>query len=168
MQPGGWRAGGILRIAALAVIVLVGLWLVVAHTGPSGAAPAVADCPRDNPRVRLLTDRGHAIEAEIARTIAARACGLAFRDRLPAGHGMLFVWPQPAIRTLWMRDTRMPLAAAFLDEDGRVLEIRHMDPADPYRRHASRHAVRFALEVAPDWLHEAGLRVGDRIGLPAL
>ena len=68
------------------------------------------------------------IEAEVAATPEARAQGLMFRESMPSSRGMLFVFPQPAGHCMWMRNTLLPLAVAFIDEEGRIINIAEMKP----------------------------------------
>ena len=37
----------------------------------------------------------HQFTVELARTPREQEIGLMFRENIPAGHGMLFVWPRP-------------------------------------------------------------------------
>lgn len=110
---------------------------------------------------------GHPFTVELAATEEARARGLMHRESLPPDHGMLFVFPQSALRSFWMRDTPLPLSIAFISADGRILEIRRMLPFDetPVR---SRFPARYALEVNQGRFVELGIRPGDRIELEAL
>lgn len=58
------------------------------------------------------------IEAELADTPAARQTGLMYRTFMPTNTGMLFVFPEKAIHCFWMRNTKLPLTIAFIDDDG--------------------------------------------------
>ncbi|MGB5601927.1 MAG: DUF192 domain-containing protein [Gammaproteobacteria bacterium] len=124
-------------------------------------------CPVANKSIRLSAN-GHALIAEVATTRASMRCGLAFRDALPADHGMLFVYAQDQIVGFWMKNTTIPLSIAFLDSDGKIMELHDMDPQNPARRYISRLPVRFALEVNQGWFSEKGIEVGDRVDLDLL
>jgi hypothetical protein len=105
--------------------------------------------------------KGHDLTIELATTPAARACGLSLRDSLPANRGMLFVYAEPEILTFWMKNTRMPLSIAFIDEAGRVVGIQKMNPFPTTTVYASPVPALYALEVNQGWFEENGVGVGD-------
>lgn len=61
--------------------------------------------------------------------------------------GMLFIWPQAALRTFWMRDTWVPLQIGFFDDSGRLFQIESME-ANTDTRHVSKQPAKMALELA--------------------
>jgi uncharacterized membrane protein (UPF0127 family) len=104
------------------------------------------------------------LDAELADTPARRARGLMFRERLPSGAGMLFLFPTDVRTAFWMRDTRLPLSIAFIGADGRIQEIRDMQPFDESLV-APASAYRWALEIAQGWFAANDVGVGDRVRL---
>ncbi len=80
--------------------------------------------------------------------------------RLDAGPGLLFVWEETRVRALWMKNTYIPLSAAFLDENGRVLDIVDMEPASE-DRHSSPGPVGSAIELARGDFERHHIEVGD-------
>jgi len=113
---------------------------------------------------------------EVAVTEAQQRRGLAERDELPAGRGMLFVYDSPHVMKFWMKGCRIPLDIAFIDARHRVVNI-HTMPCEPpdirFNTYSSDVPSLLALEVPANALHQAGVRVGDvvtfdpRIPLPA-
>jgi uncharacterized membrane protein (UPF0127 family) len=101
------------------------------------------------------------VRAEVARTSAERQRGLMYRDEVPAGTGMLFVFPESAVRSFWMQNTYVSLDIAFLDADLRVVDIQQME-ARSEDFHESRAPAMFALEVQQGWLAAHGIKIGDR------
>ena len=104
----------------------------------------------------------HRIEAEVASTAAERATGLMKRSALPAHRGMLFVFPEAGVQCFWMKDTLIPLSIAFLDDDGRIVQIADMQPQS-LDNHCSSRPVRFALEMNAGWFKSRGLSAGAKV-----
>lgn len=125
-------------------------------------APGCAreSCPVDNPTA-TLTIKGHVLTVEVATTPVSLRCGLAFRDTLPADHGMLFVFTEERPVQFWMKDTRIPLSIAFLDTNGTIVRLADMDPAEPERRYSSGAPVRYALETNRGWFAAQEIHPGD-------
>ncbi|MFM2346952.1 MAG: hypothetical protein RL654_1705 [Pseudomonadota bacterium] len=110
-----------------------------------------------------LTAGMHQIRAEVARTDLQRQIGLMHRSTMPAGEGMLFIFEQPGVQCFWMRNTLIPLSAAFLDDEGRIVNIEDMKPQTE-DSHCSRKPVRFVLEMNQGWFAKKGLSAGSRLG----
>lgn len=108
------------------------------------------------------------IEAEVAATGPARQIGLMNRATMPAHRGMVFVFPRPARHCMWMKNTLIPLSVAFLDDDGRILNIERMEPRSEESRCAAKPA-RYALEMNAGWFESRRIAPGETIrGLDAL
>jgi hypothetical protein len=102
------------------------------------------------------------IEAEVAHTDQNRQLGLMNREAMPVQRGMVFVFPQHARHCMWMRNTLLPLSVAFLDGQGRILNIEDMQPQTE-DSHCAAAPARFALEMNQGWFRERGLKPGDAI-----
>jgi len=107
----------------------------------------------------------HVIRAELADSAATRMIGLMGRESLGPNEGMLFVFEDKAVHCFWMRNTPLPLSIAFLDDDGRIVDIRQMAPRSD-DSHCPSHPVRLALEMEQGWFDRRGLREGARLTLP--
>jgi uncharacterized membrane protein (UPF0127 family) len=104
----------------------------------------------------------HRIEAEVAATQSARMTGLMNRKSMAANRGMLFVFEEAAGHCMWMRNTLIPLAVAFLDEQGRVINIEEMQ-ALTEDNHCAARPARFALEMNAGWFKTRGIGPGTPI-----
>src|SRR5690606_9916606 len=87
-----------------------------------------------------LTVGMYRIQAELAHTDATRQRGLMFRKEMPAQQGMLFVFPMLEQHCMWMRNTLLPLSVAFLDEEGRIINVEEMAPKTETNHCAQRPA----------------------------
>ena len=88
-----------------------------------------------------------------------------FRRSLDADAGMLFVFPVPQAASFWMKDTYIPLTIAFLDENGRIVNLADMEPFDTGTLHRSEGMVKYALETNRGWFVEHGVGPGDTCDL---
>lgn len=102
--------------------------------------------------------------AEVANTAALRGQGLMYRDSVPEGTGMLFVFDREAERSFWMQNTYVALDIAFIDADFRIVDIQQMEP-ESNDLHDSAGPALFALEVRQGWFAERGIAVGDQCQL---
>jgi uncharacterized membrane protein (UPF0127 family) len=124
------------------------LWLAVAVLAWA-CSPAVET--GGELRVVTLQVARLSISAEVADTPAVMKRGLMFRDSLPADGGMLFVFGSPKRAGFWMRNTRIPLSIAYLDAEGRILEIHDMFPYDETLVSSYSSKVSYALEMNQGW-----------------
>jgi len=143
------------------------------------ASNAIAQFPQSSPRFMLLpttrlqlhTQDGQTVNAhvELATTPESQALGLMHRQHLPPNQGMLFVFDRAA-GCFWMRNTLVPLSIAFIDAQGIIRQINHMQPLSE-ALHCPRSGLTapYALEMNAGWFGRNGLKTGDRItGLPGL
>lgn len=125
------------------------------------AAPAPAA-----PRFIPVKVAGHALRVEVAATVEQRMQGLMFRTKLGADDGMLFVFDEPGYHSMWMKNTPLPLSVAFVDGEGRILNILDMEP-QTLDSHYAAGPARFAIETHKGWFARRGIKAGDKVtGLP--
>jgi len=100
------------------------------------------------------------VVAEVASTPEERERGLMYREELPDGTGMLFVFPDSRERSFWMQNTFVPLDIAYMDVNYTIVSILAMQPLDP-SLHPSGAPAMYALEVPQGWFEAHGIEVGD-------
>lgn len=107
------------------------------------------------------------IKVEIADDPEEQAKGLMNRERLGDDRGMLFVFPDEQIRSFWMKNTLIPLSIAYIDSEGRIIDLQEMKALDDEPPHyVSAKPAQYALEVNQGFFDERGVEVGDRVELP--
>lgn len=90
------------------------------------------------------------LNVEIAKTQKEHRRGLMHRTSLATNHGMLFILDKVQISCMWMKNTKIPLAVAFTNERGEILNIEKMVP-ETEDNHCSVSPAKYALETNPDW-----------------
>jgi uncharacterized protein len=117
------------------------------------------------PRARLQAGM-YLIDVQVASTPEQRSTGLMWRQEMPANEGMLFVFEQPAPQCFWMKNTLLPLTAAFVADDGTIVNLADMKPQTT-DSHCSSQPVRFVLEMNQGWFARRGIGAGYRLSGPA-
>jgi hypothetical protein len=124
---------------------------------------------QDRPQLALqrveLTAGMHRIDAQVAQTSQERQTGLMYRREMPAQEGMLFVFEQPGVQCFWMKNTLLPLTAAFVADDGTIVNLADMKPQTT-DSHCSARPVRYVLEMNQGWFGKKGIKAGFRLGGP--
>lgn len=123
---------------------------------------ATAHAQTPMPRMEL-TAGFYRIEAEVAANQTNRMQGLMHRRSMQPNEGMIFVFTQEERHCMWMRNTFLPLSVAFLDSEGRILNIENMEPQTE-DNHCAAAPARFALEMNKGWFAGKGIKPGQRIG----
>ena len=110
----------------------------------------------------MLKVGSQTVKAEVAVTDETRQKGLMFREKVAANSGMLFVFADIAYHAMWMRNTPLPLAVAFMDQSGKIVSIHEMQPHTEIS-HMAAGPVRYALEMNGGWFERNQVKAGDLI-----
>lgn len=113
------------------------------------------------PRVKLGAGM-YQIDVQVASTPEQRMTGLMFRREMPQYEGMLFVFEFPAQQCFWMKNTLLPLTAAFVADDGRIVNLENMQPQTE-TSHCSKEPVRYVLEMNQGWFAKRGIKAGSKL-----
>ena len=105
---------------------------------------------------------GYTLSAEVAYKKESRIKGLAYRDFIKKNSGMLFIFPEASIHSMWMVNTYIPLSVAFLDKNGMILNIIDMSPHTRTRNSATSKA-KYALEMNLGWFSSRSIKAGEKI-----
>jgi uncharacterized membrane protein (UPF0127 family) len=154
-------------ILVLVMLILAGCGGESAGSGESSGATSAPSSELRN--LTIETSGGEEVEVrvEIADTDPERARGLMGRTALAEDRGMLFDFEEEQELSFWMKDTLIPLSIAYMDSEGRIVDIQDMKALDDDPPHyASAEPARYALEVNKGFFEERGVEVGDRAELP--
>lgn len=119
---------------------------------------------------------GETFTLEVADTPELQARGLMGRTSVGPRGGMLFAYPDDAVRAFWMKDCLTDLDLVYLDREQRVVSTHRMrrePPRGPDESQAvyqarlpvyvSADPARYALEFAPGTLARLRVSPGDRV-----
>jgi uncharacterized membrane protein (UPF0127 family) len=123
----------------------------------------------DPPWTTVITVGGVPLMVEIADDPDERSQGLADRDGLAPGAGMLFVFPEPGPRSFWMKGMRFCLDIVWIE--GGVIQGAAEGvcpepagtPDDSLVSYVSPVPVSYVLEVPAGWLSQYGFGVGTAV-----
>ena len=141
------------RLRGLACAAFLAAWSLTA---------GAQDAPQMNLQRSTLSAGMHQIDAQLAVTSAQRQTGLMFRKDMPQGEGMLFIFEEAAQQCFWMKNTLLPLTAAFVADDGTIVNLADMKPQTT-DSHCSEKPVRYVLEMNLGWFAKKGIKAGSRL-----
>lgn len=137
--------------------------LLPAHTAQAqySPAPAVSQPQTTLPRTRLQLGR-KTISVQVASTPEQRQIGLMHRKTMPANDGMLFVFEREGMQCFWMKNTLLPLTAAFIASDGTIINLADMQPHSE-ASHCSERPARYVLEMHQGWFARQRIAPGMKL-----
>jgi len=139
------------------LIALLGFAIALTSTSYAQNNPQM-----DLQRIKLSAGM-HLIDTQVAAIPEQRAIGLMFRKDMPQTEGMLFVFEQSAVQCFWMKNTILPLTAAFVADDGTIVNLADMKPQTT-DSHCSTKPVRYVLEMNQGWFGKKGIKAGFKLG----
>jgi uncharacterized membrane protein (UPF0127 family) len=138
-------------------------WLVLGAALLVACLPARAQAPLPVITVKVA---GHDLRVEVVSTDEQMARGLMYRAKLGRNDGMLFAYADPGYHAMWMKNTLIALSVAFVDRDGRILNIEDMEP-QTLDSHAAAGPAQYSIEANKGWFAERRIKAGDKVtGLP--
>jgi uncharacterized membrane protein (UPF0127 family) len=126
---------------------------------------ACTACASDGPGVEL---GGKRFSVEIADTSQKQGLGLMFRDYMSEDHGMLFIFPNEAPRSFWMKNTRIPLDIMYFDKNLEMVSVSANTPPCRVSRcpsYPSTGPAMYVLELNAGMAAKLGVGPGARLTL---
>ena len=159
----------------MTIMLVMVVWLATATPIFAQTEQLPTDIPAvtgtDTPQLLVLTIVNSGgervpVQVEIADTPDERQTGLMGRSALAEDAGMLFVYDREQVLSFSMKDTLIPLSIAYIDVEGRIVDIQDMQPLDE-TSHPSAEPAQYALEVNQGFFEGRGVMVGDMVELPS-
>lgn len=118
-----------------------------------------------SPDIIDLSIGSNILKIEVAATDIQRSTGLMNRDILDENRGMIFVFEKEQSVSFWMKNTRIPLSVAYINKEGKILEIYNMKPQSLEPVPSKRSSILYALEVNKGYFELHDIKEGDSIDL---
>ena len=136
--------------------------LISGTNSGDAAAPYLDHAQPKLPTMKLWIG-AQEMNAELALTHTQVSTGMMYRKEMGENEGMLFVFGRPHRASFYMRNTLIPLSAAYIDSEGTILEIHDLKPLDETPVEASSDKVQYVLETPQGWFKRNNIAVGTVI-----
>lgn len=145
-------------LCAFAMLAVIGPSLAFAQK-----AVSTNDFPLQKIEITLDDTQSLSLIVEIAQTHAKRAQGLMHREVLTDSQGMLFIWPDRAVRQFWMKNTPLSLDILFFDEFGTLVHLAEAQTPFSERIVTSLMPVQYVLELPAGDTNRYGIELGAKL-----
>ena len=130
----------------------------------TNVTPKVPGWPPTNAQPKLQTLKLYVgpetVAAELALTEVQVGTGMMFRKEMAENDGMLFVFARPHRTAFYMKNTTVPLTAAYIDSEGMILELHDLQPLNETPVEAGTDKVQYVLEMKQGWFKRHNVSTG--------
>jgi uncharacterized membrane protein (UPF0127 family) len=145
----------------LALLLAAGLFAGCSKSSPSAATPApttpasLDDREPKHAQPKLRTMKlylgAEIIDAELALNEMEIRTGMMFRTNIQDADTMLFDLRLPQRAYFWMKNCPESISAAYINSDGVIEEIHHLEKNDTNSVVSAGEDIRFVLETSDGW-----------------
>jgi uncharacterized protein len=146
------------KILLLVSLFLITGWDIGCDKGPP--ADSVVLLPTTTMQIG-----GQTFVLEKAITAGEQMTGLMRRDSMAPDHGMIFIYTQEQPQRYWNKNVRFPLDNLFLDHNGKIVSIQHMEPFD--ETGTNEVMGQYVIELNAGIPAKLGVKEGDTLQIPA-
>lgn len=118
---------------------------------------------KDSLAIQSTDKTTHTFTVELATNYPQWAQGLMFRKDLPKDAGMLFLFGEEKIASIWMKNTYIPLDIIFIRKDGTIARIEADAVPESLRSMSSGELVSAVLELNAGTSHTLNIKPEDRV-----
>ncbi|MCX8029066.1 MAG: DUF192 domain-containing protein [Brevinematales bacterium] len=113
--------------------------------------------------VVIINEKGtFKLICEVAKKPEELAVGLMFRKDMKTNEGMIFLFPNDGYISFWMKNTYLPLAIVYIDNNKRVVDVFYPPPLSTKGVKPSKPS-RFVLEILSNTAIDINLKRGDKV-----
>lgn len=134
-------------------VVVVGLLALI----------AIFNRPQPAPKCDLNLAGNKCISLEVVNTPANREQGLSARESIGKNDGMLFVFEQPQLACMWMKDMKFAIDMVWLNDDQKITKIENDVRPATFPAVFCADTTKYVLELAPGVAAKAGLKIDQRL-----
>jgi uncharacterized membrane protein (UPF0127 family) len=143
------------KFQKLFVVLLAG-WCMVAGCDHKEIPSAPADNSEPTQaQPKLATVKlwigSEELAAEMAVTPNQERTGMMFRTNITDADAMIFVLPFPQRASFWMKNCPESISAAYIDSEGVIQEIHHLEKQDTNAVVAATESIKYVLETSDGW-----------------
>ena len=115
--------------------------------------------------LEIINDAGEQLvfDVYLAQDPEQQRRGLMFVRSMPERTGMLFIYETDDMRSMWMKNTYIPLDMVFARSDGSVSSVIHRAEPHTLVSRASKEPVRYVLELNAGVARRLGIGGRSRI-----
>lgn len=102
-------------------------------------------------------------DIEFAESEYETQTGLMYRKGMVNSQAMLFVFPEEAIHSFYMKNTQFSLDILYIDEDQKIVSMQ--ENTEPYNEAglSSKVPVKYVLEINGGQAQNLGIGIGDSV-----
>jgi uncharacterized membrane protein (UPF0127 family) len=106
---------------------------------------------------------GEELNTAVALQPLERQTGMMWRTNMAEDESMLFPFPVPHRTSFYMKNTYVPLSAAYIDPEGVIQEIHDLKPLDEASVPAASDNIQYVLEVKQGWFKRHNITTGTLV-----
>tara|TARA_B100001741_G_C16424317_1_gene537841 strand:- start:150 stop:590 length:441 start_codon:yes stop_codon:yes gene_type:complete len=108
-------------------------------------------------------DKINNFKVEIAKTYEERSKGLMFRDYISDNMGMLFIFPNEDLISMWMKNTLFSLDILFISKNKIIVDLKKNAKKLSNSLITSKIKAKYVLEINSGLIDKYKINIGDQL-----
>ena len=108
-------------------------------------------------------DKINNFKVEIAKTYEERSKGLMFRDYISNNMGMLFIFPNEDLISMWMKNTLFSLDILFISKNKIIVDLKKNAKKLSNSLITSKIKAKYVLEINSGLIDKYKINIGDQL-----